>query len=81
MKKNVVLCALIILLLSVLTFVGQLYFPYISNMILIAVLREGRETEPPGEEGAYLHPQSHRRKRGRDHSLPFRKDEGEGERA
>ena len=38
MKKNVVLCALIILLLSVLSFVGQLYFPYISNMILIAVL-------------------------------------------
>ena len=38
MKKNVVLCALIIILLSVLSFVGQLYFPYISNMILIAVL-------------------------------------------
>ena len=38
MKKNVVLCALIIILLSVLSLVGQLYFPYISNMILIAVL-------------------------------------------
>ena len=38
MKKNVVLSALIILLLSVLSLVGQLYFPYISNMILIAVL-------------------------------------------
>ena len=38
MKKNVVLCALIIILLSVLSFVGQLYFPDISNMILIVVL-------------------------------------------
>ena len=38
MKKNVVLCALIIILLSVLSFVGQLYFPYISNMILIVIL-------------------------------------------
>ena len=38
MKKRVVFCALIILALGVLALVGQLYFPSVLNMILIASL-------------------------------------------